>query len=218
MSQPLRVVIIDDHPLFREGVVHILKSDPGIEVVGEGESAEDALCALRQYQPDILLLDLDMPGGGLAVVARAAEVAPATKVVVLTASSDEEHAIAAFRAGVRGYILKGVSSRELVAILRSIHAGKGYVPPSLGALLISGLASPAPRPAAPTPLVDLTPREQQILLQIAAGLSNKEIGTAFNLTEKTVKYYVSNILLKLQVRNRVEAALLVQKLQAAGQL
>jgi two-component system nitrate/nitrite response regulator NarL len=158
-----------------------------------------------------------MPGGGLSVVARATEVSPTTRLVVLTASSDEENAIAAFRAGVRGYILKGVSSRELVSILRTIRSGKGYVPPSLGAVLISGLASPQPV-AAQSPLSELTPREQQILLQIAAGLSNKEIGASFNLTEKTVKYYVSNILLKLQVRNRVEAALLVQKLQASGQL
>lgn len=217
MTEPTRVVLVDDHPLFREGVAHILNSEPDLQVVAEGDSAEDAITLLRKHQPDLLLLDLDMPGGGLSVVSRAAEVAPATRLVVLTASSDEENAIAAFRAGVRGYILKGVSSRELVGILRTIRSGKGYVPPSLGAVLISGLASPQPA-AAQSPLSELTPREQQILLQIAAGLSNKEIGAAFNLTEKTVKYYVSNILLKLQVRNRVEAALLVQKLQTAGQL
>ena len=217
MTQPTRIVLVDDHPLFREGVAHILNSEPDLQVVAEGDSAEDAVTLLAKHQPDLCLLDLDMPGGGLSVVARATEVAPTTRLVVLTASSDEENAIAAFRAGVRGYILKGVSSRELVSILRTIRSGKGYVPPSLGAVLISGLASPQPA-AAQSPLSELTPREQQILLQIAAGLSNKEIGASFNLTEKTVKYYVSNILLKLQVRNRVEAALLVQKLQATGQI
>lgn len=217
MNQPMRVVIVDDHPLFREGLSHILVAEPDITVVAEGDSAEAALRLLDLHKPDLLLLDLDMPGGGLSVIARAATISPDSRVVVLTASSEEESAIAAFRAGVRGYILKGVSSRELVGILRSIRDGKGYVPPGLGAVLISGLA--APQPAVPlSPLGELTPREQQILLQIAAGLSNKEIGSAFNLTEKTVKYYVSNIFLKLQVRNRVEAALLAQKLQSSGQL
>lgn len=217
MSQPMRVVIVDDHPLFRAGLAHILATEADITVVAEGDSAEDALSLLDLHKPDLLLLDLDMPGGGLSVIARASAISPASRVVVLTASSEEENAIAAFRAGVRGYILKGVSSRELIAILRSIRDGKGYVPPGLGAVLISGLASP--QPAVPlSPLGELTPREQQILLQIAAGLSNKEIGNAFSLTEKTVKYYVSNIFLKLQVRNRVEAALLVQKLRSSGQL
>jgi DNA-binding NarL/FixJ family response regulator len=217
MSDTTRIVLVDDHPLFREGVAHILKSEPDLQVVAEGDSAEEAITLLRQHQPDLLLLDLDMPGGGLSVVARAIEVSSATLVVILTASSDEEGALAAFRAGARGYILKGVSSRELVAILRGIRAGKGYVPPNLGAALISGLAAPQPA-ANQSPLDKLTPREQQILLQIASGLSNKEIGDSFNLTEKTVKSYVSNILLKLQVRNRVEAAMLAQRLQAAGQL
>lgn len=215
MCDVTRIVLVDDHPLFREGVAHILNGEADLQVVAEGDSAEGAIALLQLHRPDLLLLDLDMPGGGLAVVARAAELSPETRVAILTASSDEENAIAAFRAGVRGYILKGVGSRELVGILRSIRAGNGYVPPSLGAGLISGLAAPQPAPA-PSSISELTPREQQILLQIAAGLSNKEIGATFRLTEKTVKYYVSNIFLKLQVRNRVEAALVAQKLQAVG--
>jgi two-component system nitrate/nitrite response regulator NarL len=215
MAELITVVIVDDHPLFREGVAHIIASAPDLSLMAEGATAAEALALAAEHQPDILLLDLDMPGGGLSILAGAAEVAPQTRVVVLTASGDEEHVISAFRAGVRGYILKGVGSRELIDILRQIKAGQGYVPPGLGAVLISGLTAPQPAPAR-SPLDELTPREQQILQQIAAGLSNKEIGRQFSLTEKTVKYYVSNILLKLQARNRTEAAMIAQRLQGAG--
>lgn len=210
MSAPIRVVIVDDHLLFREGLTSILAAVPQLVVVAQGESAADALDLLRRHQPDMLLLDLDLPGGGIEVLQRAPEVSPHTRLVVLTASSDPESATAAFRAGARGYILKGISSRELVNILHGIMAGKGYLPPNLGAALISSIWQPQPAQAV-SPLSQLTPRELQILLQVAAGLSNKQIAIAFNLTEKTVKYYVTNIYLKLQVRNRVEAALLVQK-------
>lgn len=214
MSSEIRIVLVDDHPLFREGVAHILNSESDLRVIAEGDTAERALDLLQRHQPDLLLLDLDLPGNGLMVVSHVAALSPATRIVILTASSDEDSAIAAFRAGVHGYVLKGVGTRELVNILRSVCAGKGYVPPGLGAVLISGLTAPQPAAAPQSRLGNLTPREQQILFQIASGLSNKEIGASFNLTEKTVKYYVSNILLKLQVRNRVEAALLVQKLQS----
>jgi DNA-binding NarL/FixJ family response regulator len=215
MTEQIKVVIVDDHPLFREGVAHIIASAPDLSVVAEGSTADEALALAAEHQPDILLLDLDLPGGGLSILARAAEVAPQTRVVVLTVSADEEHAIRAFRAGVRGYILKGVGSRELIDILRQIKAGQGYVPPSLGAVLISALTMPQPAPSR-SPLDELTPREHQILLQIAAGHSNKEIGQQFSLTEKTVKYYVSNILLKLQARNRTEAAMIAQRLHGEG--
>jgi DNA-binding NarL/FixJ family response regulator len=214
MSNAVRVVLVDDHPLFREGVAHALRLDQGIDVIGQGESAVDALALTRELAPDVLLLDLDMPGGGLSVVATAIEASPKTRVVVLTASDNDDDAMAAFRAGVSGYILKGVPARELIAILHKIHAGQGYVPPSLGAVILKGLSSPpVPPQEEVSPLDDLTSREQQILGLIAAGRSNKEIGLKLGLTEKTVKYYVSNILLKLQVRNRVEAALLAQRLQ-----
>jgi DNA-binding NarL/FixJ family response regulator len=215
MSQQMRVILVDDHPLFREGVAHALRTDPEIAVVGQGDSAGDALELVRALTPDILLLDLDMPGGGLSVVAAAIEASPTTRVVVLTASDDDDDAMSAFRAGVSGYILKGVPSRELIAILRKIRAGQGYVPPSLGAVILKGLSSPPPIEEVASPLDELTAREQQILDLIAAGRSNKEIGLRLGLTEKTVKYYVSNILLKLQVRNRVEAALLAQRLHNA---
>lgn len=213
MSEPIRVVIVDDHPLFREGVAHALSSDPGLQVVGQGDTAEDALTLARQLTPDILLIDLDMPGDGLSIIGAARAATPKTRVVVITASADEEDALAAFSAGVSGYILKGVPARELIAIVHKIHAGQGYVPPNLGALLLRGLSSAPPPSPEVSPLDSLTAREQQILDLIAAGRSNKEIGLQLSLTEKTVKYYVSNILLKLHVRNRVEAALLAQRQQ-----
>lgn len=216
MSEPVRLVLVDDHPLFREGVAHALSSDGGLSVVGQGESAAAARDLTRQLEPDILLLDLDMPGGGLSVIAEIIAASPRTRVVVLTASDDEDDALAAFRGGVSGYILKGVPARELIAILHKIQDGQGYVPPSLGAILLKGLSAPAPPEKPASPLASLTPREQQILSLIAAGRSNKEIGLQLGLTEKTIKYYVSNILLKLQVRNRVEAALLAQRMRGPG--
>jgi DNA-binding NarL/FixJ family response regulator len=214
MSDAVRVVLVDDHPLFREGVAHVLRSDPGLTVVAEGDVAADALALANEHTPDLLLLDLDMLGGGLSIVADVLAISPKTQVVVLTASDDNDDVLAAFRAGASGYILKGVSARELISILHKIHAGEGYVPPSLAAVLLRGMAVFPPAEEASSPLDSLTPREQQVLDLIAAGQSNKEIGLQLSLTEKTVKYYVSNILLKLQVRNRVEAALLAQRLQS----
>ncbi|NJN16299.1 MAG: response regulator transcription factor [Oscillochloris sp.] len=212
MSDPIRVVLIDDHPLFREGVAAVLAHDPQIQVVGEGDVASEAVELAQQLHPDIMLLDLELPGGGLSVIQAILAASPQTRIVILTASEQSEQALEAFSAGISGYILKGLPARDLIKIMHNIHAGQGYVPPSLGAVLLRGLnTSPAQQPEPPSPIEALTVREQQILQLIGAGRSNKEIGAALGLTEKTIKYYVSNILLKLQVRNRVEAALLAQK-------
>lgn len=211
-AELIQVVIVDDHPLFREGVVSTLDAQPDIEVVGEGESADDALRLACELLPDILLLDISMPGGGLQAVSAIAATVPVTNIVMLTASEHEENVTTALTAGARGYIVKGVSARELVRILRAIHAGEVYVTPSLAATLLFEITGASSRSRlAGRPLEDLTERERQILERVAAGDSNKEIGTALGITEKTVKYHMTNILQKLQVRNRVEAALLAHK-------
>jgi DNA-binding NarL/FixJ family response regulator len=207
----LHVVIVDDHPLFREGVAATLAAQPGIAVVGEGASADEAVRLAGELLPDVILLDVSMPGGGLAAARRIAEAAPVVKVVMLTVSEAEEDVTAALRAGARAYVLKGVSARELVAVLRAVAAGDVYVTPSLAAsLLHGGGGRAAAGPAGGDLLDDLTARERQILEGVAAGDSNKEIAHQFGLSEKTVKHHMTNILQKLQVRNRVEAALLAQ--------
>jgi len=210
MSETLHVAIVDDHPLFREGVAHTLGAQSGVEVVAEGGSAADALRIAAERIPDVMLLDVSMPGGGLDAVRQIAAAFPVVKVVMLTVSEDEDDVTAALRAGARAYVLKGVAARELMRILRAVAAGEVYVTPSLAASLLFELTSGKGGAQPANPLDDLTERERQILEGVAAGDSNKEIGAKLHLTEKTVKHHMTNILQKLQVRNRVEAALLAR--------
>ena len=211
MSDLLHIAVVDDHPLFREGVAHTLGAQPGIEVVAEGDSAAAALRIAADRLPDIMLLDVSMPGGGLNAVRQIAHAFPVIKLVMLTVSEEEEDVTAALRAGARAYILKGVAARELVRILRDVAAGEVYVTPSLAANLLAELTGGgAARTAASTPLDVLTERERQILELVAGGDSNKEIAARLSLSEKTVKHHMTNILQKLQVRNRVEAALMAR--------
>jgi DNA-binding NarL/FixJ family response regulator len=215
MTETFQIVIVDDHPLFRQGVVGTLCAEADIEVVGEGDTAEDAMRLGAELLPDILLLDISIPGGGLNVIPKIAAACPVTKIVMLTASEEEDDVIAALKAGARGYIVKGVSARELVRILRSIQAGEAYVTPALAASLLSVMSGKLPGTREENPIQDLSERERQILELVAGGRSNKEIGQQLFLSEKTVKHYMTNILQKLHVRNRVEAALLAHKVQAS---
>jgi DNA-binding NarL/FixJ family response regulator len=211
-SEGLNVVIVDDHALFREGLAAILAAETDIGVVGQGGTAQDAVRLARDLLPDIILLDIDMPGGGLEAARTIANECPVTKIVILTASEDDDHLIAALRSGARAYILKGVAARELVRILRAVAAGESYVPPALAASLLLEIHETGAHSRKPENLInELTDREREILEGLAAGLSNREIGQKLFISEKTVKHYMTNILQKLQVRNRVEAALLAQR-------
>lgn len=208
----IHVVIVDDHALFRDGLATILAAEADIEVVGQGGTAEEAIRLARDLLPEIILLDIDMPGGGLEAARTIANEFPVIKIVMLTASEDDDHLMAALKTGARAYILKGVAARELLRILRAVAAGESYVPPALAAGLLLELHEAGTHARKPANLIDeLTEREREILEGLAAGLSNKEIGQKLFLSEKTVKHYMTNILQKLQVRNRVEAALLAQK-------
>lgn len=212
MSEKIQIVIVDDHPLFREGVVYTLQAEADIEVVGEGSNAEEAIRLAQDLLPDLILLDIAMPGGGINAARAIATACPVTRIVMLTVSEAEEDVTAALKAGARAYILKGVSSRELVRILRAVYTGDGYVTPTLAASLLFEMTNSAAGSRQPASLLDdLTERERQILELVAAGQSNKEIGQQLFLSEKTVKHHMTNILQKLQVRNRVEAALLAQR-------
>lgn len=214
MSGKIRIVIVDDHILLREGVASLLEEEGEFEVVGSGGSAAEALELARDLLPDLILLDLDMPGSGLDAANQIAQAVPVTRIVVLTVSEEDDHLLKALGAGARAYVLKGVSGRELVRILRGVLAGESYVPPALAASLLREMAD---RPHAllssvpADPLSELSSREREILEHLATGKSNREIAESLFLAEKTVKYYITNILQKLQVRNRVEAALLAQK-------
>lgn len=207
MSDQIRVVVADDHPLFREGVVTTLGSLPDIRVVGQAANAHEAMRLVRDEVPDLVLLDITMPGGGIEAARSIATAYPATRIVMLTVSEDEDDLLEAMKAGAAGYVLKGVSARELATVLRSVSAGEVYVAPSLAFSLLREMSKPRPS----DPLAELSGRERQVLELVASGLSNQEIGLKLGLAEKTIKHYMTNILTKLQVRSRVEAALLAAK-------
>jgi two-component system nitrate/nitrite response regulator NarL len=204
MSEAISVLVVDDHPLFRQGVVHSLASAPNLTVVGEAMCGESALKLARELLPDVVLLDISMPGwDGLVTAEKISTACPASAIVMLTVSEDKDKLLAAFKAGARAYVLKGVSAQELANVIRAAAQGEVYVSPSLAAEMLVSLT----RGQAPDALQELTDREREILSLIGAGLTNREIGAKIFLSEKTIKHYVTNILQKLQVRSRVEAAL-----------
>jgi len=208
-TSPVRVAVVDDHPLMREGVVAALAARPDFSVVGEGASVTDAIDLCEKFHPDIILLDISMPGNGIVGVRRIASEYPGVCVIMLTASELDDDVMAALGAGARGYILKGIGGQELADIVSSVFAGGSYVSPDLAVRLLKELREPSGSPAVRQGNVieELTARETQILKLLADGNSNKEIGRALDLQEKTVKHYMTSILQKLQVKNRVEAAL-----------
>jgi two-component system nitrate/nitrite response regulator NarL len=209
MSQLVRVAVVDDHPLFRDGVIKMLMSMGDIEVVGEGAAAADALKIAQENTPDVMLLDLQIAGGGLEAASRLALAHPNMRIVMLTVSEDEQHVASALRAGARGYILKGSSGRDVVEVVRAIARGESYVAPNLAARLLSKKSNGIEAVADYNPH-NLTSREGETFALVARGMSNKEIARAFSCTERTVKHHMTNIMQKLNVRNRVQAALMFQ--------
>jgi DNA-binding NarL/FixJ family response regulator len=202
----IRVAVADDHPLFRAGVIASLRDEADIDVVGEAVDAPSALALARAELPDVMILDIAMPGGGLAAAGRIASACPATRIVMLTVSEDEDDLLAAVKAGASGYVLKGAGGGELAGVIRSIVAGDVYVPPALAWGMLRELRAPRSGP-----YDELTDREREVLQLVAEGLSNQEVAHRLGLAEKTIKHYMTNILGKLQVRSRVEAALLVAR-------
>jgi two-component system nitrate/nitrite response regulator NarL len=208
MSYPIRIIVADDHPLFREGVINSLMSVADLQVIGQAQNADDAVRLVREELPDIALLDVTMPGGGIEAARSIASACPATRIVMLTVSEDEDDLLAAMKAGASGYVLKGVSAQELATVVRSVSSGEVYVAPSLA----FGLLREMSKPRINDPLAELSSRERQVLELVASGMSNQEIGMKLGLAEKTIKHYMTNILTKLQVRSRVEAALLAARI------
>jgi two-component system, NarL family, nitrate/nitrite response regulator NarL len=206
MTQAIRVAVVDDHPLFREGVTRSLSEIPGFEVVGEGSSSEDAIRLAAEETPDIVLLDISMPGGGLSAIQAILQRQPEQKVVMLTVSEASDDIVRALDSGARGYVLKGVGSKTLAEILTAVAAGERYLSPTLSAQLLSNLSARTTQPRRDT-LAELTARERQVLELVAVGLSNKRVGLQLDLHEKTVKHHMTHILAKLKVRNRTEAAM-----------
>ncbi|MEQ1614298.1 MAG: response regulator transcription factor [Hyphomicrobiaceae bacterium] len=210
-AQAIQVAVVDDHPLMRAGIVQALSREIDIEIVAEGQSSDEAVAIARKHLPDVMLVDINMPGGGLDALRRISESCPAVACIVITVREDEDTVGRALRVGARGYVLKGISGRDLAKTIRSIYQGDVYITPSLATRLLMANTGPGAAQPDHKRLDDLTDREIQILRLIAKGLINKQIGVELELSEKTVKHYVTNILQKLQVRNRVEAALIAQR-------
>jgi len=203
MIGEIKIAVVDDHPLFREGVTRSLAEMKGFTIVAEGGSCEDAISIAETLEPDILLMDISMPGGGLEALQEILQRDPDRKIVILTVSEMSDDVTRALDYGAMGYALKGVGSRTLGEIIRTVSSGQTYVAPTLSARLISTGVSSQKQAR----LRKLTVRERGVLEYVAQGLSNKHIAIKLDLQEKTVKHHMTQILAKLEVSNRTEAAL-----------
>ena len=206
----IRIVLADDHPIFREGLARTLQESGAFEVVGSGGSADDAVALAEAHSPDLALLDISMPGGGIEAARRVRAASPSTRVAMLTVSESDEDVAGALRAGAIGYVLKGISGTELVAVLSGVARGEAHVSPTLAARILGDFQAPGRKPAR-SPIDSLTRREEDILRRVAKGMSNREVAEALQIQEKTVKHYMTSILEKLEARNRVEATLIARE-------
>jgi DNA-binding NarL/FixJ family response regulator len=200
-SAPLiRILVVDDHPVVRAGLVTILGTQSDFVVVGEAEDAETAISRLLTRRPDVLLLDLEMPGGdGIELLRRARESGSDARALVFTAFDADDRILAAVRAGAQGYLLKGAPREELFRAIRVVYAGGSLLEPVVASKLLRQVRHPA------TPDVRVTARELEVLRLVARGRQNKEIARDLAVTERTVKFHLSALMRKLGVGNRVEA-------------
>lgn len=211
MADPIRILVVDDHSLFRSGIIHSFDNVADIKVVGEAADGLVAVQRAHELLPDVILLDVTMkPVGGLEALKRLAEELPVCKVIMLTVTEDENTLLTALKAGARGYVLKGVSAGELAQVIRAVYAGEVYVTPTMAASLLIEMATGPAQPAS-DPVQLLTEQERAILELVAQGYTNKQVGQQLHLAEKTIKHYMTNILQKLQVNNRVQAALIATR-------
>lgn len=201
----LRVLIADDHPIFRNGMRALLTSAAGIEVVGEAAAGDAAIAAATELQPDVVLMDLQMPGiGGVEATRQILLASPHIRVLVVTMFEDDYSVFTAMRAGARGYVVKGATPDEMLRAIRAVGSGEAIFSPAIAVRLMSFFA--APRPAVPAQTFpELSDREREILDLVARGANNAEIANRLVLSPKTVRNHVSNIFSKLQVADRAHA-------------
>ncbi len=194
----IRVLIVDDHPIVREGVTAVLERERDIEVVGAAGTVEEGLRLVARLHPDVVLLDLKLPdadgAGGISSFARESR-----GVVMFTAYDGDDDVFRAIQSGARGYLLKGSPAAEIAEAIRRVHAGESYLSPRIATKLVSGVTRPRGRTGV------LSARERGVLRLVAAGLSNREIGHALSISERTVKFHVTAIFNKLGAENRAQA-------------
>ncbi len=205
VDEPIRVVIADDHPVYRDGLAALLGSVDGLEVVGTASTGVEVVEVARAASPDVIVMDVRMPDlDGVEATRRVTGEQPHVGVLVLTMSEDDETLLAALRAGARGYLLKGANQREIVRAVTAVAEGQAIFGPAIAARVAELFAAPS-QPAAQGPFPQLTAREREILDLLAAGRSNQQIAAALFLSPKTVRNAVSNVFAKLHVADRAEA-------------
>ena len=208
MSEAISVVLVDDHSIVRDGVRVYLSTQTDLVIVGEAGSGDDALQVVQETNPDVVVMDLRMPGmSGIEATRQIRRLSPQTQVVILTSFHDDTDLFPAIEAGAISYLLKSVRPQEVAAVIRAAARGEAVIHPQLLGRIVRRLHGPAEEQAA-NPFAELTEREQEILHLLADGLSNGAIAARLTLSEKTVKGYVSNILQKLHVADRTKAAVL----------
>jgi DNA-binding NarL/FixJ family response regulator len=196
MSEPIRILVVDDHNIVRQGLVALLNTVAGFEVIAEASDGEEAIQAHRRLKPDVTLMDLRLPRlPGVEAIARIRQESPAARFIVLTTFDGDEDIYRALQAGAKGYLLKGVDVDELDDAIRAVHAGKSRIPAFVAEKLAERMGGPS-----------LTARELGVLQRIVAGRSNKEIASDLNISEATVKTHINSILSKLGVSDRTHAA------------
>jgi NarL family two-component system response regulator LiaR len=204
VPEPIRVLLVDDHAVVRDGLRTYLGLQDGLEVVGEAADGAEAIRVAEELRPDVVLMDLVMPVlDGVGAMRALRERLPATRVIVLTSFTDEAQLLPAIQAGAAGYLLKNAQPAELRRAIHAAHAGEALLDPAVAARLVAALAQPAGAPAPER----LTPREREVLGLIGRGLSNKRIARELGVAEKTVKTHVGHVLAKLDVTDRTQAAL-----------
>lgn len=213
---PVRVAFVDDHPVLLSGICQLFASSEEFEVVAVGRCAEDAAAIAQCFCPDVLVIDLNMPGRTLETIARMTTGATTPKVLAFTASCCIETAISTLEAGALGYVLKGSTIDELTDAIRHVSAGETYITPSFALKVVAGLRQQAR--ARSLPRVTFSKREEDVLRLLLRGGTNKEIAGALSISDKTVKHYMTVLIQKLNVRNRVEVVLAAQELASSGAL
>lgn len=212
-TDPVRVLVADDHALFRRGIVLVLELEEGIEVAGEAADGAAAVDLAMATAPDVVLLDVRMPGmDGIDTCAKIHSLIPSARIVMLSGSDDETDLLAALKAGATGYLLKTVGVEDIAAAVREVHAGQSPLSPALASKVLVEFGRLAREiPATSTRARELSPRELEVLQATATGLSTREIATQLFISENTVKNHVRNILDKLQLHSRVEAVMYAAK-------
>jgi two-component system NarL family response regulator len=203
MNQPssIRVLVVDDHPVVRQGLIGMLEKASDIVIVGQGQNGHEAIAGFQQHQPDVTLMDLRMPEmGGVQAITVICNEFPHARIMVLTTYDSDEEIYRGLRAGAKGYLLKDSEPNELLTAIRTVNKGQQYIPSNVAAKLVQRMTAP-----------ELSDRELEVLQLVAQGMSNQEISTALTISESTVKTHINRILSKLDVKDRTQAAILALK-------